>query len=190
MALGQNQLCPAHLNGHISRDLLRWPCDPKILPPLPWPARLRRSGADAEHITIDGRCSPAQRAPRPNYPIDASLGKQVGNNFFHSFGQFGLATPPWRRSNVGRSLISATRLAFAFDRGDADCRGTRAQSCVKTRHNGLDLAAPWGACRDGRHVEPRVPTAYTRRRKRPRTARAKDWLSEERRQNAKRLNGV
>ena len=114
---------------------------PKVLPPLPWPARLRRSWADAEHITIDGRCSPAQRAPRPNYPIDAGLGKQVGNNFFHSFGQFGLASLPWRRSNFGRRLILTTRLAFTFDRGDADRRGTRARSSVKTRANGLDLAA-------------------------------------------------
>jgi filamentous hemagglutinin family protein len=28
----------------------------------------------------------------PNYAIDANLGKQVGSNLFHSFGQFGLAT--------------------------------------------------------------------------------------------------
>ena len=28
----------------------------------------------------------------PNYSIGANLGKQVGSNLFHSFGQFGLAT--------------------------------------------------------------------------------------------------
>ena len=46
----------------------------------------------AQNITVDGRFSPAQTLRGPNYAIDANLGKQVGGNLFHSFGQFGLAT--------------------------------------------------------------------------------------------------
>lgn len=46
----------------------------------------------AQHITVDGRFSPAQTLVGPNYSITANLGKQVGSNLFHSFGQFGLAT--------------------------------------------------------------------------------------------------
>lgn len=49
--------------------------------------------ASAQHITIDGRFSPAQTLVGPNYAIGANLGKQVGSNLFHSFGQFGLAAP-------------------------------------------------------------------------------------------------
>ena len=49
-------------------------------------------GAVAQHITVDGRFSPAQTLVGPNYWIGANLGKQVGSNLFHSFGQFGLAT--------------------------------------------------------------------------------------------------
>src|SRR5271166_1946319 len=49
-------------------------------------------GASAQHITIDGRLSPAQTLAGPNYAIGANLGKQVGSNLFHSFGQFGLST--------------------------------------------------------------------------------------------------
>jgi filamentous hemagglutinin family protein len=45
-----------------------------------------------EDITVDGRFSPAQTLVGPNYAIGANLGKQVGSNLFHSFGQFGLAT--------------------------------------------------------------------------------------------------
>jgi filamentous hemagglutinin family protein len=48
--------------------------------------------ASAQHITVDGRFSPAQTLVGPNYSIGANLGKQVGSNLFHSFGQFGLAT--------------------------------------------------------------------------------------------------
>jgi filamentous hemagglutinin family protein len=43
-------------------------------------------------MTIDGRFSPAQTLAEPSYAITANLGKQVGCNLFHSFGQFGLAT--------------------------------------------------------------------------------------------------
>ncbi len=46
----------------------------------------------AQHISIDGRFSPAQTLAGPNYAITASLGKQVGSNLFHSFGIFGLST--------------------------------------------------------------------------------------------------
>src|SRR5215472_5991726 len=49
--------------------------------------------ATAQHITIDGRFSPAQPLVGPNYAISANLGKQVGGNLFHSFGQFSLSTP-------------------------------------------------------------------------------------------------
>jgi large exoprotein involved in heme utilization and adhesion len=48
--------------------------------------------AASQHITVDGRLSPAQTLVGPNYTIGANLGKQVGSNLFHSFGQFGLAT--------------------------------------------------------------------------------------------------
>src|SRR5271166_2622635 len=52
---------------------------------MPWPAA-------GQHITVDGRLSPAQTLIGPNYSITANLGKQVGGNLFHSFGQFGLST--------------------------------------------------------------------------------------------------
>ena len=48
----------------------------------------------AQHITIDGRLSPAQTLVGPNYTIGANLGKQVGSNLFHSFGQFSLSHTP------------------------------------------------------------------------------------------------
>jgi filamentous hemagglutinin family protein len=54
-------------------------------------ASISRSAA-AQHITVDGRLSPAQTLVGPNYSITANLGKQVGSNLFHSFGQFGLST--------------------------------------------------------------------------------------------------
>jgi filamentous hemagglutinin family protein len=47
----------------------------------------------AQHITVDGRFSPAQTLVGPNYSVTANLGKQMGGNLFHSFGQFNLATP-------------------------------------------------------------------------------------------------
>jgi filamentous hemagglutinin family protein len=46
--------------------------------------------AAAQHITTDGSLGKAATLPGPNYAIDASLGKQVGSNLFHSFGLFGL----------------------------------------------------------------------------------------------------
>jgi filamentous hemagglutinin family protein len=45
----------------------------------------------AQHITIDGRLSATQTLVGPYYSIGANLGKQVGSNLFHSFGQFGLS---------------------------------------------------------------------------------------------------
>lgn len=50
--------------------------------------------AAAQHITVDGRFSSAQTLVGPNYSIGANLGKQVGSNLFHSFGQFSLANAP------------------------------------------------------------------------------------------------
>jgi len=52
-------------------------------------------GASAQRITIDGRLSPAQTLVGPNYTIGANLGKQVGSNLFHSFGQFSLSNTLW-----------------------------------------------------------------------------------------------
>jgi filamentous hemagglutinin family protein len=46
--------------------------------------------AAAGIVTVDGRFSPAQTLSGPNYAIGANLGKQVGGNLFHSFGQFSL----------------------------------------------------------------------------------------------------
>ena len=48
--------------------------------------------AQAQNISIDGRFSRAQmlNAAGGNYAITADLGKQVGGNLFHSFGNFGL----------------------------------------------------------------------------------------------------
>src|SRR5215471_8287970 len=43
-----------------------------------------------QNVTVDGRFSPAQTLSGPNYAIGANLGKQVGANLFHSFGQFSL----------------------------------------------------------------------------------------------------
>ena len=50
--------------------------------------------AVAQHITVDGRFSPAQTLIGPNYSIGANLGKQVGSNLFQSFGQFSLSQTP------------------------------------------------------------------------------------------------
>jgi filamentous hemagglutinin family protein len=50
--------------------------------------------AAGQHITVDGRFSPAQTLVGPNYSITAGLGRQVGGNLFHSFGQFSLSHAP------------------------------------------------------------------------------------------------
>ena len=56
------------------------------------PAALTPRLAAGQHITVDGRFSPAQTLVGPNYSVGAGLCKQVGSNLFHSFGQFGLST--------------------------------------------------------------------------------------------------
>ncbi len=55
-------------------------------------ATMAASAAQAQHISVDGRLSPAQTLIGPNYSIGANLGKQIGGNLFQSFGIFGLAT--------------------------------------------------------------------------------------------------
>ena len=57
-------------------------------------AALAAPDAAAQHITIDGslHTAPAQTLAGPNYAITPGLGKQVGGNLFHSFGNFGLST--------------------------------------------------------------------------------------------------
>jgi hypothetical protein len=63
----------------------------------------------AQHIAIYGRFLPAQTLVGPNYTIGANLGKQVGSNLFHSFGQFSLsnAPVPERATFSGPATISA-----------------------------------------------------------------------------------
>ena len=43
-------------------------------------------------ITTDGTMGPAGTLPGPDYQIGADLGRQVGGNLFHSFGQFSINT--------------------------------------------------------------------------------------------------
>src|SRR2546426_10428582 len=52
-------------------------------------AAVPRAGL-GQSITVDGRFSTAKTLTGPYYDIAANLGKQVGSNLFHSFGQFGL----------------------------------------------------------------------------------------------------
>ncbi len=47
--------------------------------------------AAGQHISVDGSLSAARTLTGPNYSITPDLGKQVGGNLFHSFGNFGLA---------------------------------------------------------------------------------------------------
>jgi filamentous hemagglutinin family protein len=61
----------------------------------------------AQHITIDGRLSQPQTLVGPNYTIGANLGKQVGSNLFHSFGQFSLSNTPVPESATFTSTGSA-----------------------------------------------------------------------------------
>jgi large exoprotein involved in heme utilization and adhesion len=49
-------------------------------------------GVARGQITIDGTLSPARSLAGPNYAITADLGRQLGTNLFHSFGQFNLST--------------------------------------------------------------------------------------------------
>ena len=43
-------------------------------------------------VTLDGSVGRAGALPGPNYQITADLGRQVGGNLFHSFGQFSINT--------------------------------------------------------------------------------------------------
>ena len=43
-------------------------------------------------VTLDGTLGPAGTLPGPDYQIGADLGRQVGGNLFHSFGQFSINT--------------------------------------------------------------------------------------------------
>lgn len=43
-------------------------------------------------ITLDGSLGPKGALAGPNYTIDANVGKQVGGNLFHSFGEFKVNT--------------------------------------------------------------------------------------------------
>ncbi len=43
-------------------------------------------------ITLDGSLGPQGALTGPNYTIDANVGKQVGGNLFHSFGEFKVNT--------------------------------------------------------------------------------------------------
>ncbi len=50
------------------------------------------AGAVQAQVTLDGTLGPAGALPGPNYAITADLGRQVGGNLFHSFGQFSINT--------------------------------------------------------------------------------------------------
>src|SRR5947207_2086962 len=47
--------------------------------------------AVAGQVTLDGSFGTSGALAGPNYAIPASVGKTVGNNLFHSFGQFSLS---------------------------------------------------------------------------------------------------
>jgi filamentous hemagglutinin family protein len=79
-------------------------------------AVLAPQGASAQHITIDGHLSPAQTLVGPNYLIGANLGKQVGSNLFHSFGQFNLANTPVPESATFTSTGSSGPISNVISR--------------------------------------------------------------------------
>ena len=72
--------------------------------------------ASAQRITIDGRFSPAQTLIGPNYTIGANLGKQVGSNLFHSFGQFSLSNTPVPESATFTSTGSTGPISNVISR--------------------------------------------------------------------------
>jgi filamentous hemagglutinin family protein len=72
--------------------------------------------AAAQNISIDGRFSPAQTLRGPNYAIGANLGKQVGSNLFHSFGQFSLSAQPTPESATFTSTGSAGPISNVIGR--------------------------------------------------------------------------
>jgi filamentous hemagglutinin family protein len=50
------------------------------------------AGAGQAQVTLDGTLGRAGPLPGPDYQITADLGRQVGGNLFHSFGQFSIHT--------------------------------------------------------------------------------------------------
>jgi filamentous hemagglutinin family protein len=48
--------------------------------------------ASHAQITLDGTLGPQDSLPGPDYTIGAEVGRQVGGNLFHSFGQFNVQT--------------------------------------------------------------------------------------------------
>ena len=79
-------------------------------------AALAPRAAAAQHITIDGHLSPAQTLVGPNYTIGANLGRQVGSNLFHSFGQFSLANTPVPESATFTSTGSSGPISNVISR--------------------------------------------------------------------------
>jgi hypothetical protein len=73
-------------------------------------------GAASQHITVDGRLSPAQTLVGPNYSISAGLGKQVGGNLFHSFGQFSFSKTPVPETATFTSTGSAGPISNVIGR--------------------------------------------------------------------------
>jgi filamentous hemagglutinin family protein len=70
----------------------------------------------AQHITVDGRFSPAQTLVGPNYSISANLGKQVASNLFQSFGQFSLSHTPTPESATFTSAGSTGPISNVISR--------------------------------------------------------------------------
>ena len=90
-----------------------------------WPARRARPRLSTLRWTAV--FSPAQTLLGPNYSISAGLGKQVGSNLFHSFGQF-------RSGNGRKRHLQRTR-------DDQQCagQGGRRESIVDRRGDPIRL---------------------------------------------------
>nr|MDZ8287318.1 filamentous hemagglutinin N-terminal domain-containing protein [Nostoc sp. ChiSLP01] len=84
-------LNPCSLRSH-QRSEIRIPFS--LLPPALCLSSIIASGncAKAQSITLDGTLGPAQTLTGPDYVIPQTAGQTVGNNLFHSFGQFNLNT--------------------------------------------------------------------------------------------------
>ena len=76
-----------------------------------------REASAQNHITVDGRFSTGP-VPYSNgvYTIGANLGKQVGNNLFHSFGQFSLSSTPVAESATFTSTGSTGPISNVISR--------------------------------------------------------------------------
>src|SRR5262249_55203046 len=72
--------------------------------------------ASAQHITIDKSFGTAQALVGPHYTIGANLGKQVGSNLFHSFGQFSLFNTPVPESATFTSTGSSGPISNVIGR--------------------------------------------------------------------------